>query len=272
MKPRRIPCAVLLFVCVCAWAGPATAQKRDPLNEKEIDEMRESADMPDKRLEFMVKFARTRMTSIQQLQANGKTAKDRPMQIHDLLEDFTTLLDEMGDNIDMYGSHNADMRKGLTLVIEANSEWQLGMTFERPVDQFVSGPEGMAGCHVLGGVLLSVDGSISSRRTVRTDLADQTRGSVHSRKRRGRTWARKHRQFRAVAEDIAGVAERAGNSSALGGARWHFGCARSGASLGSMRELGQNASRADTILAGQVHEMTIRHSPFAIRLAAGAAS
>ena len=25
----------------------------------------------------------------------------------------------------MYGSHKADMRKGLTLLVEANSEWQL---------------------------------------------------------------------------------------------------------------------------------------------------
>ena len=54
-----------------------------------------------------------------------KTAKDRPMQIHDLLEDFTALLDEIDDNIDMYASHKADMRKGLTLLVEANSEWQL---------------------------------------------------------------------------------------------------------------------------------------------------
>lgn len=116
---------VLLIVCVCAWAGQAVSQKRDPLNEKEIDEMRESADLPDKRLECMAKFARARMSAIQQLEANGKTAKDRPMQIHDLLEDFTTLLDEIGDNIDMYSSHNADMRRGLTLLVEANSEWQL---------------------------------------------------------------------------------------------------------------------------------------------------
>jgi hypothetical protein len=125
MTRQRIVCTVLLLVFVCAWTGHAGAQKRDPLNEKEIDEMRESADVPDKRLEFMVKFARARMTAIQQLEANAKTEKDRPMQIHDLLEDFTTLLDEIGDNVDMYGSHNADMRKGLTLLVEANSEWQL---------------------------------------------------------------------------------------------------------------------------------------------------
>ena len=35
------------------------------------------------------------------------------------------LLDEIEDNIEMYASHKADMRKGLTLLIEANSEWQL---------------------------------------------------------------------------------------------------------------------------------------------------
>ena len=51
--------------------------------------------------------------------------KDRPMQIHDLLEDFTSLLDEIDDNIDMYSSHKADMRNGLKLLIEADSEWAL---------------------------------------------------------------------------------------------------------------------------------------------------
>ena len=77
--------------------------------------MRESADWPDKRLELMVEFARARMNKIDQLRADAKSAKDRPMQIHDLLEDFTALLDEIEDNVEMYASHKADMRKGLTL-------------------------------------------------------------------------------------------------------------------------------------------------------------
>ncbi len=125
MKFRRTPYLVFLIALLFAYLGHAAAQHRDPLNEKEVDEMRESADWPDKRLELMVKFTRARMTAIDQLRANAKTAKDRPMQIHDLLEDFTSLLDEIEDNVDMYGSHKADMRKGLTLLVEANSEWQL---------------------------------------------------------------------------------------------------------------------------------------------------
>ena len=87
--------------------------------------MREMADYPDKRLELMIKFARARMTAIDQLRANAKSAKDRPMQIHDLLQDFSALLDEIDDNVDMYASHKTDMRKGLKLLIEADSEWQL---------------------------------------------------------------------------------------------------------------------------------------------------
>jgi len=115
----------LLITLLLGMSANAAAQKRDPLNEKEVDQMRETADYPDKRLEAMVQFTRARVASIEQLQANAKTAKDRPMQIHDLLDDFTALLDEIEDNIDMYSSHKADMRKGLTLLIEGDSEWQL---------------------------------------------------------------------------------------------------------------------------------------------------
>ena len=114
-----------LVVLTCCLAPCGATQHRDPLNNKEIDEMREAADYPNKRLELMAGFARARLATIAQLQADPKAAKDRPMQIHDLLQDFTSLLDEIDDNIDMYGSHKTDMRKGLKLVIEADSEWQL---------------------------------------------------------------------------------------------------------------------------------------------------
>jgi hypothetical protein len=123
---RRAHCLVWLAALICFLApSGATGQRRDPLNEKEIDEMRESADWPNKRLELMTGFARARLSAIEQLRADAKAAKDRPTQIHDLLQDFTALLDEIDDNIDMYGSHKTDMRKGLKLVIEADSEWQL---------------------------------------------------------------------------------------------------------------------------------------------------
>jgi hypothetical protein len=113
------------LICFLAQSGLTQTRDRDPLNEKEVDEMREAADSPDKRLELMIKFARARMASIDQLRADAKNAKDRPMQIHDLLQDFSSLMDEIDDNVDMYASHKTDIRKGLRLLIEADSEWAL---------------------------------------------------------------------------------------------------------------------------------------------------
>jgi hypothetical protein len=107
-------------------AIPAWAQRtaRDPLTDAEVDQMREAADLPNKRLELLVRFARERVFDVESAQSESKgTAKVQ--QIHDTLEDFIAILDEIEDNITMYGEHNADMRKGLKLVIEADSEWQL---------------------------------------------------------------------------------------------------------------------------------------------------
>lgn len=113
-----------VVLLTCSFSSFLSAQHRDPLTEKEVDQMRESADYPNQRLAFMVGFARARLVAIDKVQAD-KTAKDRPLQIHDLLQDFTSLLDEIDDNVDLYAAHKTDIRKGLTLVIEGSSEWQL---------------------------------------------------------------------------------------------------------------------------------------------------
>jgi hypothetical protein len=120
----------LWIICLLALLIPAvrpvSAQKRDPMSDAEIDQMREAADYPNKRLELMVRFAKERIAMIGMLRSDppGET---RPKQIHDYLEDFITLLDETDDNIDVYAQHRTDMRKGLKLVIEADSEWQLNL-------------------------------------------------------------------------------------------------------------------------------------------------
>ncbi len=124
---KSLNLVLLGAVALSCLTSPAAAQvhKRDPLTEQEVDQMRETADFPNKRLELMIGFARTRMKSINDLRTATKIAPNRPQQIHELLQDFVALLDEIDDNIDMYGAHNADMRKGLKLLIEADSEWQL---------------------------------------------------------------------------------------------------------------------------------------------------
>ena len=108
MRLRIMTLALLLFSTM-----PLTAQLggREPLDEREIDKLREVAQEPDKRLKLMVEFARARLTAIDRLRGEARLAAGRGPQVHDLLEDFTKLVDEMGDNIDDYAARKADLRK-----------------------------------------------------------------------------------------------------------------------------------------------------------------
>ena len=98
-------------------------RRRDPLNQLEIDQLRDAMLDPDTRLKLYVKFTRDRMTALEQMRTNPKTT-DRPRQTHDMLEDFLAVYDELNDNIDMYVGRKDDIRKSLKLIIEADTEFQ----------------------------------------------------------------------------------------------------------------------------------------------------
>ncbi|MCI0352544.1 MAG: hypothetical protein L0Z53_24255 [Acidobacteriales bacterium] len=114
--------AVLVALLATSYAGKT---RRDPLNDLETDELREVAQEPVKRLKLYIKYAHARMTAIEQLRSDPKLAEDRGRQIHDLLEDFTNIVDELDANVDMYHERGSDLRKPLKEVIEADSDWQL---------------------------------------------------------------------------------------------------------------------------------------------------
>ena len=97
---------------------------RDPLTEKEVDQLRETAIEPEKRLKLMVDFTKARMVAIEQLRSDPKMAKDRGQKIHDLLEDIAGLVDEVDDNVENYNERSADLRKPLKQVVEMDSDFQ----------------------------------------------------------------------------------------------------------------------------------------------------
>jgi hypothetical protein len=109
----------------------ASARKRDPLTEAEADQLREVATEPYKRLKLFIKFTETRLLAIDQVRVDPKLAQGRGKQIHDLLEDFTALLDEINDNLDQYQGRplskddRKDFKKGLKEVIEADERFDL---------------------------------------------------------------------------------------------------------------------------------------------------
>ncbi len=109
---------------VALLATGAAAQRRDPLTRPEADEIREAAQEPVKRLGLFVKFARARMDAIEQLRADPKAGPDRAGKVHDLLQQFGAIVDELDDNIDDYADKNEDIRKALKDIVEADTGFQ----------------------------------------------------------------------------------------------------------------------------------------------------
>ena len=103
----------------------ASDRRRDPMTDTEIDQIREAADKPEKRFHLFVTFAKARLSAIEQLRADPKMAQGRGQQIHDLLEDFQSLVDETEANLDDYREKKADLIKPLTELVQAEDDWKL---------------------------------------------------------------------------------------------------------------------------------------------------
>ena len=119
--------AAVMLTSLLLLAAVLSAQTKhhDALNDAEIDQLRETAQEPEKRLPLMVLFARARLDAIEQVRQDSRFADQRPQQIHDLLADFGQILDELSDNLDDYVDKKADIRKPLAKIIESASEFQL---------------------------------------------------------------------------------------------------------------------------------------------------
>jgi hypothetical protein len=117
--------SLLLLAASLVVLAPLWPQARthDPLNEKEVDQLRETAMEPEKRLKLYVDFTKQRMAAIDQLRSDPK-ATDRGKKIHDLLEDLSSLVDEIDDNVENYDERNADLRKPLKEIVQMDSEFQ----------------------------------------------------------------------------------------------------------------------------------------------------
>jgi hypothetical protein len=132
MKALRKSAVVFLLICLSI---PAFASRHDPLTQAEVDQLRDTTQEPVKRIKLLVTFARARMLAIDQVRGDTKMAADRGKRIHDLLEDFNYITDELDSNLDMYARQHSDMRKALKEVVEGYTDWQLKLRGLKAGDQ-----------------------------------------------------------------------------------------------------------------------------------------
>ena len=101
-------------------AVPLWGQKsKDPLTEAETEEIREVADRPPERVKLYLHFIEQRTTVISQIAKNPS----RGEKLHLLFDEFTSLVDELQDNLDVYSTTHADVRKALQDVLDASNKW-----------------------------------------------------------------------------------------------------------------------------------------------------
>ncbi len=99
------------------------AQAHDAaLSETEVESLRDAAYVPNDRVDAYIKILDTRSDRIHAL-VNGRRKPGREQQIHDLLDDFATLTDELDNKLDDYAPKHRDLRKTLPRLLQATERW-----------------------------------------------------------------------------------------------------------------------------------------------------
>ena len=105
---------LVAFVLCLIVASPLLAQKqkREPLTDAQVEKIAEAGIDPDARVALYTQFLKEKADAIKAL---GKRASSdaRSSRLSDALEDFAALMDELGDNLDVYSDRKADIRKSL---------------------------------------------------------------------------------------------------------------------------------------------------------------
>jgi hypothetical protein len=122
--PRGTLRAILLFAAAFLFVAPLTPaqQSKDPLTADQEEQVRAVADQPDERVKLFIKFIENRTDAIRHAVVHPLT--QRPgVEIHDNVDAFTSLVDELQDNLDAYDESHSDIRKSLKFLLERTAKW-----------------------------------------------------------------------------------------------------------------------------------------------------
>lgn len=115
----------ILPVLCTLLAGSLCAQRpqREPLTEKQADQIAETGINPNARIELYIQFVGEQMDALNTL-AKRSSSPARNQKLADGLKDLTELLDEIDSNLDTYSERKADIRKSLKALNTAVTKWQ----------------------------------------------------------------------------------------------------------------------------------------------------
>ena len=122
MRRARHPRLALCLVALLAL--PLYAQTHTgALTDREIEQVRDSRYIPNDAILLFVKFLDARVERIDRLYAKPRRP-GREQDTRDLLEEFTSICDELADNLDDYAPRHADLRRALPRLVDASERWE----------------------------------------------------------------------------------------------------------------------------------------------------
>jgi ABC-type transporter Mla subunit MlaD len=116
--------------------SPLFAQsKKDPLTEQQIEDVREAGDQPLQRIKLFVGYVEERSNAIHSL-TTEVGAQNRTARMHNLLDEFTRLSDDLEDNMDNFNDQHADLRKVLKEIVDKSGQWGTVLNQPPPSNQY----------------------------------------------------------------------------------------------------------------------------------------
>lgn len=116
--------ALLFAAAFLLVVASAHAQRsKDPLTPDQEEQVRAVTDQPDERVKLYIKFIEDRTDAIHHAVLHP-VIQHPGMVIHDRMEEFTRLVDELDDNLDAYDESHSDVRKSLKFLLDRIAKWQ----------------------------------------------------------------------------------------------------------------------------------------------------
>jgi hypothetical protein len=121
--PRSRRLALLLAaLALLPLVRPLCAQSDNALSDAEVEQIRTARYVPSDCIVLFTKFLDLRIKELQDLYAKPRRP-GREEDTRDLLNQLTSIADELSDNLDDYGPRHADLRKALPKVIDGADRW-----------------------------------------------------------------------------------------------------------------------------------------------------
>ena len=108
-----------------------TQQRESALSDGEVEKLRDTAYYPPERILAFIAFLDQRTREIDRL-STGPRRPGREEDVHDQMEKFTSIADDLDDNLTDYGKRHYDIRKALPKLVAATERW--GTALKSPPD------------------------------------------------------------------------------------------------------------------------------------------